>query len=47
MHRPMQIVNKLRIISVAYEQLIQLPNVAVILVLSIWFVFDSDWVSNL
>jgi hypothetical protein len=47
MHRPEQIVNELRIIRVANEEVIQLPNVAVVLVLSVWFVFDSDWIPDL
>ena len=47
MHCPVQIVNELRIIGVAHEEVIQLSNVTVVLVLSIWFVLDSNWIPNL
>ena len=47
MHCPVQIVNELRIISVANEEVVQLPDVAIVLILSIWFVFDSNRIPNL
>jgi len=47
MHRPVQIVNELRIISTAYQEIIEFPDVTVILVLSMWFVVHANWIPHL